>query len=166
MKNCIFCKIIAGEIPAAKIYEDDLVFAFMDIAPINFGHVLVIPKEHHTSVATIPENVAGRIFLVGSRIGVAMRRGLDADGFNLHLSDGTVAGQVVMHAHLHIVPRWGNDEFHWNWRQLKYESDEQKTEILNKITGHFKLERSADEVNEYAGEAETEAEAGSSRHGS
>ena len=114
MKNCIFCKIIAGEIPSLKIYEDELVLAFMDIAPINYGHVLVIPKEHHTSVATIPENTAGRMFLVGSRIGVAMRRGLDADGFNLHLSDGTVAGQVVMHAHLHIVPRWTDDGFHWN----------------------------------------------------
>ena len=55
MKNCIFCKIIAGEIPSVKIYEDDLVLAFLDISPINFGHTLVIPKEHNTSVATIPE---------------------------------------------------------------------------------------------------------------
>ena len=59
MSNCIFCKIIAGEIPSVKIYEDDLVFAFLDIAPINFGHALIIPKEHHESASTIPENVAG-----------------------------------------------------------------------------------------------------------
>ena len=94
MKNCIFCKIIAGEIPSVKLYEDELVYAFLDISPINFGHTLVIPKEHHTSVATVPETIAGRMFRVGSRLGVAMRRGLDCDGFNLHLSDGTVAGQV------------------------------------------------------------------------
>ena len=159
MKNCIFCKIIAGEIPALKIYEDELVLAFMDIAPINFGHVLVIPKEHHTSTATIPEKTAGRIFLAASRIGVAMRRALDADGFNLHLSDGTVAGQVVMHAHLHVVPRWTDDGFHWNWRQLKYESDSAKTELQEKLRSAFKLER---DPSESTGEDENPEETGAS----
>lgn len=120
MDNCIFCRIIKGEIPAAKIYEDELVFAFLDIAPINFGHVLVIPKEHHESSSTIPEATAGRMFRIGSRIGVALKRKLDYDAFNLHLADGTAAGQVVMHAHLHVVPRGVEDGFHWNWRQLKY----------------------------------------------
>ena len=120
MKDCIFCKIIRGEIPSVKIYEDDLVYAFMDIAPINFGHTLVIPKEHHTSSATIPETTCGRMFHVGSRIGVALKRALDADAFNLHLADGTCAGQVVMHAHLHVVPRSTDDSFHWNWRQKQY----------------------------------------------
>jgi len=154
MKNCIFCKIIAGEIPSLKIYEDDLVYAFMDISPINCGHVLVIPKEHHTSAATIPENTAGRMFLVGSRIGVAQRRSLEADGFNLHLSDGTVAGQVVMHAHLHVVPRWADDGFHWNWRQLKYESDEQRIQICEGLKSSFKLNRDESEVLEDAEPAE------------
>ena len=67
MENCIFCRIIKGEIPSAKVYEDDLVLAFLDIAPINFGHVLVIPKEHHESSSTIPEATAGRMFRIGSR---------------------------------------------------------------------------------------------------
>ena len=120
MENCIFCRIIKGEIPAAKVYEDDLVLAFLDIAPINFGHVLVIPKEHHESSSTIPEATAGRMFRIGSRIGIALKRKLDYDAFNLHLADGTAAGQVVMHAHLHVVPRGVEDGFHWNWRQLKY----------------------------------------------
>ena len=80
------------------------------------------------------------MFRVGSRIGVAMRRALDCDGFTLHLADGTVAGQVVMHAHLHIVPRWTDDGFHRNWRQLKYASDQERTEIAEKIVKHFKLE--------------------------
>ena len=120
MDNCIFCRIIRGEIPAAKVYEDDLVLAFLDIAPINYGHVLVIPKEHHESSSTIPEATAGRMFRIGSRIGIALKRKLDYDAFNLHLADGTAAGQVVMHAHLHVVPRGVEDGFHWNWRQLQY----------------------------------------------
>ena len=119
MSQCIFCKIIAGEIPAAKIYEDELVLAFLDIGPINFGHTLVIPKEHHESSATIPEETAGRMFRVGSRIGIALKR-------NLHLADGTAAGQVVMHAHLHVGPRGVEDGFRWNWRQLSYKEGEIK----------------------------------------
>ena len=133
MASCIFCKIIAGEIPAVKLYEDDLVLAFLDIAPINFGHTLVIPKEHHESCATIPENVKGRMFQVGSRLGVAMKRELEADAFNLHLADGTAAGQVVMHAHLHVVPRDAEDGFHWNWRQLAYPDATARQELADRL---------------------------------
>ncbi len=133
MSNCIFCKIIAGEIPATKIYEDELVFAFLDIGPINFGHALIIPKEHHTSSATIPEKVAGRMFHIGSRIGIALKRELEYEGFNLHLADGTPAGQVVMHAHLHVVPRKVDDQFHWNWRQLEYANNDERATVAAKI---------------------------------
>lgn len=126
MSQCIFCKIISGEIPAAKIYEDELVLAFLDIGPINFGHTLVIPKEHHESSATIPEATAGRMFRVGSRIGIALKRKFEYEAFNLHLADGTAAGQVVMHAHLHVVPRGVEDGFRWNWRQLSYKEGEIK----------------------------------------
>ncbi|MBR2509999.1 MAG: HIT family protein [Lentisphaeria bacterium] len=136
MENCIFCKIIAGEIPSAKVYEDELVYAFLDISPINKGHVLVIPKEHHESVAAVDEATAGRMMKIGSRIGIALKRELDADAYNLHLADGTAAGQVVMHAHLHIVPRWIEDGFHWNWRQLSY-ADGEMAEIAAKIAGRI-----------------------------
>jgi histidine triad (HIT) family protein len=139
MSNCIFCKIIAGEIPSVKIYEDDLVFAFLDIAPINFGHALVIPKEHHESASTIPENVAGRMMKVGSRLGIALKRALDYDAYNLHLADGKAAGQVVNHAHLHVVPRGVDDDFRWNWRQLAY-ADGEATELAEKVLAKFKLE--------------------------
>ena len=113
MAECIFCKIVKGEIPSFKVYEDELVYAFLDIGPINFGHTLVIPKEHHESSATIPEETAGRMFRIGARIGVALKRELDFEAFNLHLADGTAAGQVVMHAHLHVIPRGVEDGFHW-----------------------------------------------------
>ena len=120
MSECIFCKIINGEIPAAKVYEDDMVLAFLDIAPINHGHVLVIPKEHHQSISTVPEAVAGRMMRIASRIGIILKRREEYDAYNLHLADGTAAGQVVMHAHLHVVPRGVEDGFRWNWRQLSY----------------------------------------------
>ena len=132
MSECIFCKIIKGEIPSCRIYEDDLVYAFLDIGPINFGHTLVIPKEHHESSATIPEATAGRMFRIGSRIGVALKRELDYEAFNLHLADGTAAGQVVMHAHLHVIPRGVEDGFHWNWRQLRY-GDGEASAVAEKI---------------------------------
>lgn len=139
MQGCIFCKIVAGEISSTKLYEDDMVLSFLDISPINYGHLLVISKEHHTSPSTIPEAIAGRIFTVGGRLGIALKRALDADGFNFHLADGTCAGQVVMHAHLHVVPRYANDGFHWNWRQKKYENDAQRNEIASKIIEKLKL---------------------------
>ena len=139
MKNCIFCKIIAGEIPSVKVYEDDLIFAFLDIAPINLGHILVIPKEHHTSSVTIPEEVAGRMFHIASRLGLAQRRALDVDGFNLHLADGQCAGQVVMHAHLHVVPRDVEDGFHWNWRQLEYSDDQERKKTAEDLKEKLKI---------------------------
>ena len=125
MKNCIFCNIIAGEIPSVTLYEDELVYAVLDISPINFGHTLVIPKEHHTSVATVPETIAGRMFRVGSRLGVAMRRGLDCDGI---LSSSFRRNGRRDRWSCTLIstwfPRWTDDGFHWNWRQLKYESDD------------------------------------------
>ena len=143
MDNCIFCKIINNEIPSVKIYEDELVLAFLDLGPINYGHTLVIPKEHHESSSTIPENVAGRMFRVGSRIGIALKRKLDYDAFNLHLADGTAAGQVVMHAHLHVIPRGAEDGFRWNWRQLKY-PEGKMAEIANDLAAKLQAKLTAE----------------------
>jgi histidine triad (HIT) family protein len=139
MENCIFCKIVRGELPADVVYEDELVIAFLDIAPINKGHILVIPKEHHTGIGSVPEEVAGRMLRVASRLGIASRRALDLEGFNLHLADATCAGQIVMHAHLHVVPRGAEDGFNWNWRQLQYASAEEKQNIVNDIKNKLKL---------------------------
>ncbi|MBO5923853.1 MAG: HIT family protein [Lentisphaeria bacterium] len=138
MSSCIFCKIIAGEIPSVKIYEDELVYAFMDIAPVNLGHILVIPKEHHESASSIPEATAGRMMKVGSRLGIALKRALDYDAYNLHLADGKAAGQVVMPAHLYVVPRGVDDDFRWNWRQLAY-ADGEAAAMAEKVIAKFKL---------------------------
>jgi histidine triad (HIT) family protein len=118
--TCIFCKLVAGVSPCDQLYEDDLVLAFLDIAPINPGHTLVIPKEHHHSVTTVPEVVLGRMLSVANRLGPALVRVTEGEGFNYHLANGGSAGQTVNHAHLHVIPRYGTDGFAWGWRSQPY----------------------------------------------
>jgi histidine triad (HIT) family protein len=119
-KNCTYCKLISGKITAdiPTIYEDELVFAFLSHVPVNPGHAIVIPKEHYMNPSALPELVAGRIFYIASRIGVACRRALEADGYNIIANDGFCSGQDILHAHSHIIPRYINDGFHLNWRML------------------------------------------------
>ena len=139
MKDCIFCKIVKGDIPATKIYENELVFCFLDIAPINLGHTLVIPKEHHTSITTIPAEIMSEMALLCQQVGRALQRLPEYDGFNIHLNNGQCAGQDVMHSHFHIIPRVGTDQFFWNWRQLSYDSEEQKNEMASNIVKKLTL---------------------------
>ena len=141
MSHCIFCKIINKELPADIVYENDHVLAFLDIAPINKGHTLVIPKSHHSSITTPSEDELMNMMKVASQIGRALMKGCDYDGFNLHLANGNCAGQVVDHAHLHVIPRIGTDGFHWNWRSFKYE-DGEKLELIDKINAKLKLNES------------------------
>ncbi len=136
-KNCIFCKIVAGQTEVEKIYEDDLIIAFLDISPINPGHILVIPKEHTASPSSLSEQISGRIFHVASRLGLALKKALNADGVNLHLSDGICAGQTVAHTHLHVIPRYTDDAFHWNWRKLAHNED--NSELIDKIKSKLKI---------------------------
>lgn len=130
IENCVFCKIVAGELPCDKVYEDDLVLCFLDIAPLNPGHALLIPREHHTSATTIPDAVAARMFQLAPRIAQALVRATDAGGFNLILSNGTPAGQVVPHAHLHLVPRRADDGLVLPGRSVAYDSPEEKAGML------------------------------------
>ena len=138
MDDCIFCKILKGEIPCTKIYENDLVLAFLDINPINPGHTLVIPKEHHVSLTTVPDECLAEILKVSTAIGRALVKLKEYDGFNLHQSNGDCAGQVVPHVHMHIVPRVGTDGFSWNWRTLQYSGGE-ASETAKKIIEKLKI---------------------------
>ena len=137
-KNCIFCRVVNGDEKADVIYEDEIVMAFMDIAPVNPGHVLVIPKEHYVSAVSIPEQVAGRMFYIASRVAVACKRILDTDGFNMHLADGFCAGQEIPHSHIHLIPRSIDDNFHWNWRKLELEEN-YFSELADDIRKKLKL---------------------------
>ncbi len=107
---CIFCKIVAGEIPSSKVFEDDHVLAFLDIRPINPGHTLVIPKLHTANLAELDHRTGGRIFQVGMKIASALRHsGLRCEGVNFWLADGKAAFQEVPHVHLHVIPRFTGD---------------------------------------------------------
>ena len=109
MSNCIFCKIIKGDIPADKVWDSDDIFAFLDINPVNLGHVLVIPKKHFASLETTPDEIACEMMKAAKKIGLVMNDAIGADGFNLGLNNGKVAGQAVEHVHFHVMPRFVGD---------------------------------------------------------
>lgn len=109
MEECVFCKIVNKEIPCHCIYEDDLIMAFLDINPVTEGHTLVIPKQHFENIFDIDKNVLERVISVAQKISLKMKEELDIDGINLFQSNGSVAGQVVFHFHLHIIPRRKDD---------------------------------------------------------
>jgi len=131
MDDCLFCKIIKGEIPCTKLYEDDSIFAFLDIAPVNPGHVLVIPKEHRESFIELSEDQINKMFNTAQKIAKAVLSGIEADSFNLGMNVGKNAGQLVMHAHLHIMPRFPNDG-HELFKGRSYEEG-QAEEVAKRI---------------------------------
>ena len=114
--DCIFCAIIAGEIPAATVYEDEHVFAFMDIAPANPGHTLVIPKQHYRNIFDMPIEVGTKIMQAAIPIANAIRDALNPDGLNLFQSNEAAGFQTVFHFHLHLIPRWEDDPLRLPWR--------------------------------------------------
>jgi len=112
MTGCIFCQIAAGELPASFVYQDDRVSAFLDIQPVNPGHLLVVPHRHAETLGELSPDVVGHMMTVAQRL---MLRLHDADvrceGINLFLAEGAVAGQEVDHVHLHVIPRFTGDGF-------------------------------------------------------
>lgn len=112
MNDCIFCKIIRGEIPCSKVYEDESVLAFMDIKPVNKGHVLVIPKEHAELITELDDDTVAQMIVIANKVNAAIRRsGIRTEGVNYFLADGEAAGQEVFHTHLHVFPRYHKDGF-------------------------------------------------------
>lgn len=105
--NCIFCAIAAGEIPSFKVYEDDIVLAFMDINPFTKGHVLVVPKEHSEGLLDTSDETLSAVISRVKKIAAHMKTALACDGFNILQNNGEAAGQTVKHLHFHIVPRYG-----------------------------------------------------------
>lgn len=103
--ECIFCKIVAGEIPCHKLYEDELVLAFLDIGPLSQGHALVIPKGHYETIDQVPLEVAAAMFQIVPALSRAIIQATGATSWNLLQNNGSAAGQAVGHVHLHIIPR-------------------------------------------------------------
>jgi histidine triad (HIT) family protein len=131
MEDCIFCKISKGEIPCHKIYENGEVMAFLDINPVNPGHTLVIPKSHYKDILETPPDVLCRMATIVQEIAPAILEGIGALAFNLNLNNGKEAGQIIFHAHFHIVPRFTGDG-HALWKGNKPDENYLK-EIAEKI---------------------------------
>jgi len=125
MENCIFCKIIKGEIPAEKIYEDEICFAFLDVNPVNLGHTLLIPKKHYENIYELPDDLLPKMSLVLKKLMIAVKKGVGADGMNLGMNNGEAAGQLVFHAHFHLMPRYTNDG-HVHWKGTPHTPEENK----------------------------------------
>lgn len=105
-KNCIFCKIAAGEIPSAAVYEDADFRVILDLGPASRGHALILPKEHYKDLCELDEAIAAKVMPLAGRIGKAMMKSLGCAGFNVVQNNGQEAGQTVFHFHTHIIPRY------------------------------------------------------------
>ena len=118
--DCIFCKIVAGEIPCCKICEDETSLGFMDIGPLAEGHVLLIPKSHAVTIDQMARAEVGAMFANVPALVRAVQAATGCQGVNVLQNNGRVANQLVQHVHVHIIPRDAGDEFHFNWPAGSY----------------------------------------------
>lgn len=131
MSECIFCKIIAGQQPAQKIYEDNFTLAFLDIKPVQKGHALVITKKHYRNILDIPENELAEFAKVVARVARGVKKATAADALNITHNCGREAGQAIDHIHFHIIPRYKNDKLQ-SWPGQSYPPGEDE-EYFKKI---------------------------------
>lgn len=130
--NCIFCKIANGEIPAAALYEDDMLKVILDRGPASKGHALVIPKNHFADLYELDDETASNVLKTAKHMAVKMREAFKCDGFNLLQNNGEVAGQTVFHFHMHLIPRYENDNVKLSWKPGDI-TDEELKELADKI---------------------------------
>jgi len=130
MSNCIFCDILLGKIPSSVVHQDDSCIAFLDIQPVNPGHVLVIPNSHASNLAELDAGVASKLFTVAQRVAAALRESgeIRCEGVNLLLADGEAAGQEVFHVHLHVFPRFKGDGFGYKF-PARYSDRPERSEL-------------------------------------
>lgn len=108
-ENCIFCKILAGEIPSATVYEDDSFKAILDVNPAVRGHVIILPKNHAANLFELPDEDASKVMIVAKKIAKAVKETYHCDGVNILQNNGKAAGQTVFHLHVHVIPRFTGD---------------------------------------------------------
>ena len=134
MKDCIFCKIITREIPGHIVYEDEYVLAFLDISQTTEGHTLIIPKIHRVDVFEMEPSVMEQVFSVVPKIARALKETFGCSGLNVVNNNGKSAGQTVFHYHIHLIPRYGNDQFRIKFAHNRKDYDAEKLAVLkNKI---------------------------------
>ena len=132
MENCIFCKIAAGEIPSATLYEDEDFRVILDLGPATKGHALILPKQHAANLLELPDELAGKAILVAKKMAGKMKEVLECDGLNLVQNNGEAAGQTVHHFHIHLIPRYEGDQAGVGWKPGKL-TDEARDELLKKF---------------------------------
>lgn len=131
-KDCIFCKIAAGEIPSATLYEDDDFRVILDLGPASKGHALIIPKKHYSNIYDIEDETAAKAMVLAKKMITKMTEALGCDGYNIVQNNGPCAGQTVFHFHMHLIPRYEGDQVGLGWHMGKL-SEEDKAEILEKM---------------------------------
>ena len=131
--DCIFCKIITGKIPSRKVYEDETCYAFMDTAPFEKGHTLIVPKDHVALLTDLSAETLTTLILATQKVAGHIVKALACDGFNLLQNNGECATQTVPHIHIHIIPRWNNTKLCWH-SSKKYNSEEEIIKIHSRIT--------------------------------
>ena len=133
-EDCIFCGIVKGEIPCYRLYESELALAFLDINPVTRGHALVVPKRHVEKLSQLSGQEVEEVFTTAAKLAEASLGALDAKGANLWVNQGRVAGQVVDHFHVHVVPRYAEEDLKIEVRGEKL-SDSEMRSIAEKIKG-------------------------------
>ncbi len=131
-ENCIFCKIAAGDIPSATIYEDDDFRVILDIEPASKGHALILPKEHYANLYELPDELAAKALVVAKKVISKMTDIVGCDGYNVLQNNGETAGQTVFHFHMHLIPRYEKDDVTISWKQGTI-TEELKEEIVSKM---------------------------------
>lgn len=124
MNDCLFCKIVNGDIPSTKVYEDEHVYAFMDIMPVAKGHTLIIPKQHCKDLFEMPEDVASNLYKAAPKVANAIKSAFNPIGLNTINNNGAAAGQTVFHFHLHLIPRYDEVEglnLQWDAKKVAIE---------------------------------------------
>ena len=131
-ENCIFCKIAAGEIPSATLYEDDDFRVILDLGPASKGHALILPKEHYRNLYDIDDETLAKAALLATKMGKKLTDVLGCDGYNIVQNNEPCAGQTVFHFHMHLIPRYEGDKVGLGWHMGEL-TDEVKEEILGKM---------------------------------
>ena len=131
-KNCIFCKLANGDIPTATVYEDEYLRAIMDAAPANKGHIIILPKSHAANIYELEDEYVSRAFVLAKKLAVALKKLTGCDGVNILQNNGEAAGQTVFHFHVHVIPRFTDDDCTIVWKPTSYE-DGEATEVAKKI---------------------------------
>ena len=130
--DCIFCKIAAGEIPSATLYEDADFRVILDIEPASNGHALILPKEHYANLYELDDELAAKAFVLAKKMITKLTHILGCEGYNVLQNNGTAAGQTVFHFHMHLIPRYAQDNVKVGWKPGKL-TDELKEKLLTEM---------------------------------